>query len=459
MHFPVLCATLSHLTEVEGTEVIMSSQAHSTTSNRSGADAGNQSGDELQPHRKFAWLQQGPEGYPPVPALPKSFVVTTTTADDLWENYRRLVKDTPGMEEHFETEMRLEDEYHAIVRSIIHDAGADAELAFYEGPEAFTGGAKAGWDLLHMIASQVRRAAINTGLPGLPLMVGIWPDAQMNARSVEIDGGVLAYVNTGLLVMLRMACQYVASSLQAIDGAKHWGPDAESQENLSTAFLSRIDAYRAGVDPRVKSTVRVMRGEREMFRRQLNYVGIVYVVAHEYGHALARRYVDYFWPTAQREAPRDPPTLSVQSLMQPRSEEEEAGSGWYETLADLIAFRIMSTPPLIGEAISVVTLIAPSVVMGMQSALWWKDRAEGKDEFAWTHPLPDLRMRAPILELAPDEESMLSRQGHVFLEWLVPFLRLGEARELAIEQAKRGKGGKMQRLETLVALGMGEDDG
>ena len=437
----------------------MSNQAHSPTSNRSSSGPGNQSGDELQPHGKFAWLQQGPEGYPPAPTLPKSFVATTTTGDDLWETYRRSVKDTPGMEERFETEMRLEDEYHAIVRSIIHDANADAELAFYEGPEAFTGGAKAGWDLLHMIASQVQQAAINTGLPGLPLMVGIWPDPQMNARSVEIDGGVLAYINTGLLVMLRMACQYVVSSLQAIDGAEHWGPDAESQEKLSTAFLSRIDAYRAGEDPRVKSTVRVIRGERELFRRQLNYLGIVYVVAHEYGHALARRYVDYFWPTAQHETPRDPPALSVKSLMQPRSEEEEVSSGWYETLADSIAFRIMSTPPLIGEGLSVATLMAPSVVMGMQSALWWKDRAEGKDEFAWTHPLPDLRMWEPISVLAPDDESMLSRQGHVFLDWLVPFLRLGEARALAIEQAKRGKGATMQRFETLMILGTGEDDG
>ena len=263
--------------------------------------------DNVQPHGRFAWLQQGPEGYPPVPALPESFVGTNTSSDDLWEVYRRSVHDTPGMDEQFKVEMRLEDEYHAIIRSIIDEAGADAELSFYEGPWACTGGAKAGWDLLHIAAAQVRQAAISTGLPGLPLMVGIWPEKQMNARSVEVDGGVIAYVNSGLLVMLRMACHSVVSSLEAIDGAKHWGPDQESQEELSAAFLSRMDAYRAGVDPRVDSSVSVICGEREMFRRQLNYLGIAYVVAHEYGHALARRYVDYFWPDMQLDAPQLPP--------------------------------------------------------------------------------------------------------------------------------------------------------
>lgn len=419
----------------------------------------DESNNELQPHGRFAWLQQGPEGYPPVPALPESFVATTTTRDDLWEAYRRSVHDTPGMDERFKVEMRLEDEYHAIIRSIILDAGADAESEFYEGPWAFTGGANAGWDLLHIVAAQVREAAIGTGLPGLPLMVGVWPERQMNARSVEVDGGVIAYVNAGLLVMLRMACHYVVLSLEAIDGAKHWGPDQESQEELSAALLSRIDAYRAGADPRIKSRVSVSRGEREMFRRQLNYSGIAYVVAHEYGHALARRYVDYFWPDTQPEAPRVPPALSVKAVMQPRSEEEEVASGSYESLADSIAFRIMSTPPLIGERLTVVSLIAPSVVMGLQSALWWKDRAEGKDEFGWTHPLPDMRMWAPLVTLAPDEKSMLNREGHVFLDWLATFLRLGEVRELAIEQAKRGKGATINRASTLMILGLGDNDG
>jgi hypothetical protein len=145
--------------------------------------------------------------------------------------------------------------------------------------------------------------------------------------------------------------------------------------------------------------------------------------------------------------------------MQPRSEQEEVGSFRQESLADLIAFRIMSTPPLIGERLSVVSLIAPSVVMGLQSALWWRDRAEGKDEFGWTHPNPDMRMRGPLISLAPDERSTLNREGQVFLDWLATFLRLGEARELAIEQAKRAKGGTLSRVSTLLALGMGENDG
>src|SRR4051794_4925722 len=74
----------------------------------------DEAGDQLKPHGKYAWLEQGPDGYPPTPELPESLVATTTTREDLRQEYLRLAHDTPGIDERFKVEMRLEDEYHAV---------------------------------------------------------------------------------------------------------------------------------------------------------------------------------------------------------------------------------------------------------------------------------------------------------------------------------------------------------
>jgi hypothetical protein len=420
-------------------------------------------------HEKLIWLDKGVDGYPPVPRLPERLVATSTTAEDLKRHYRRSLHEIAGKEEQLRLEEALEDEYREAVERILCNAGAQAHLPHFTGPLSFSGGADDLERLMQIAAARVSQAAVTTGFPAIPLYCALWPDRHMNARSVSVSGGTIAYVNTGLLVMLRIACQYVASSLGTLYGAESWGADRKSQEQVSTELLVRIHNYRRGIDPRTGERVKVLRGPREKMRRQLNYLAIAYVIAHELGHALASKYDAHLFPEADEGADgeRDPAHLSVAGVRAPRTEEDEVGSGRREWLADWIALRIMETPPLAKGGLSKVSVMAPSLVMGLQAALWWKDRREGSTEFGWSHPLPEMRMWSPLLKMAPDEDSQVHREGRRFLEWLTEVLYLDKSPTLAVKQALAGKDATINRFFTLLILGVpqatettqaGEDD-
>jgi hypothetical protein len=330
----------------------------------------------------------------------------TDEAAILDARYQRMLDDVIGARALLTKELAIEDEYQEAVFTIIRRAGADSELADYAGSEAFAGGAANMADLLEGIRQLVGDAARQAGFHLRPFICRLWPDPGLNARVVETENGAVIVINTGLLIFLRLAAQYTASSMATItcDPGK-WGPDKNDRATVAGRFVDRLRKYRAGIDVRQQLIIEVIRGPREQFRRQLNHFGLAYIVAHEVGHMVA--------PVEGAT-----PALSLTSILNSPSEEEEVATWHDEFMADLTAYQILGAPPLGSTDPPLVVAMGSMLVSGMQAALWWMDRAEGSQNFGWSHPAPDIRIACALLTLAPD--SM--RRRHVlakrFRRWM-----------------------------------------
>lgn len=333
------------------------------------------------------------------------------TLVELKRYYEESLESVEGMRERLVQEFALEDEFQEFVYSIIRRAGEAKLLNAYSKRMSFSGGSKNLIAMLDLAAKEVAEAATASGVGSVQFYCGLWPDWRLNAREVRVGDGAVIYVNTGLLVMIRMAAQFVAASLQAITGSQEYGPDHEAPPVISEQIVGMLQKYRNGIDVRMQSPVMVMRGPREVFRRQLNYLAVAYVIAHELGHVLA-----------PLEA--GPETLSIPGILRAPSEKEEMASYLGELHRDEIAYRILTAPPLSQGQLAVVTPMAPIMVSGLQSGLWWMDRAAGSQDFGWSHPAPDIRMTAAFSTLAPQSQAAVYSVAKRFTDWLTEVLQI-----------------------------------
>lgn len=320
--------------------------------------------------------------------------------------YEGMIDDVFGARSKIERELGLEDEYQDVVFNIIRRAGAEEELAAYVGSDAFSGGAANLLEVLDAVQQMVASATRAAGFQPRPFVCRLWPDPGLNARVVETEGGAVILINTGLLVFLRLAAQYAASSMASITGAVDaWGPDKIEPTAMSERFTDRLRSYRAGADVRDRLIVEVIRGPREDFRRALNHFGVAYIVAHEVGHVVQR-------------TESGTGALSLASVLSPASEQDEIASQIGELTADTTAYRILREPPIAEAEPPVVVAMGPMLVSGIQSALWWMDRADGSQDFGWSHPAPDIRIAGAVLELAPESRPRHHAIANQFNQWM-----------------------------------------
>jgi hypothetical protein len=336
--------------------------------------------------------------------------------------YDRLLESVVGQRTRLSQELAIEDEYEQVVEKIIGDARADDELEFYRGPDAFAGGARNLELVLSGVHDMVADAAAAARLDPGPFICRLWPDPALNARAVRTEAGGVVLINTGLLVFLRLAAQFTAGSMAAITGkADEWGPDAEPPEVMTDQFIDRLRKYRAGMDVRQQLIVEVIRGPREAFRRLLNHFGVVYIVAHEVGHLVDK-------------AEDATESLSLSAAVGPISEQDEVASQYYEMQADLTAYKIMREPPVGAPEPPAVVAMGPMLVSGIQSALWWMDRAGGSQDFGWSHPAPDVRIGGAVFELAPETRPRQHEIARQFATWMETVFGINRSQQEAQER-------------------------
>jgi hypothetical protein len=295
-------------------------------------------------------------------------------------------------------ELALEDDYQKHVRKVLKGVTHRDRTADYESPLAFCGGATAAETALDKVSQMVRTAAQRANLPPRQVFCGLWPSGTFQARSILGSHGGLIQFDVGLWFYLRFACQQVVRSLAAITGSERlWGPDPPA-ENSGRILHGYLDDYiRDGGFLRERTRLFVMRGPREAFRRDLNFLSISYVIAHEYGHIVA-----------------DEPG-ACSPVASTWSEESETTSQRREYEADMCAFRILHEPQFSTNRLAAA--MAPVLVLLVHAFALRTQATVGRTMPNWTHLAPEVRAYFALLQMAP-ENSPTHTASERFRQWL-----------------------------------------
>ena len=332
----------------------------------------------------------------------------------LAKRYQSALDDVAGQREALANQCSLEDEYLVHVADIVRPQLSDAAVAAYGKPMAFSGGGDAMTAILMQAAAEVQAAASTAGR-SVDIVCAAWPDSAWNAFVVRDGDGGVVFFTSGLFVALRSLCQYVALALEDITGGKEAGTDRRTRDEIATFVTSLVDRQHANLDIRAPTHLFVFSGVREVFRRQLNYLCLAYVIAHELGHL-----AEQLPPEAPVQA------LSLGLLRQPKSEQHELGSQAGELAADRVACDLLSHAPLAATPLLPISVYAPMLVLGLQTALWWCDRASGSPDYGWSHPAPDIRLYGVVLELTAEAPEPLRAAVDRFRIWLYAVFGIDE---------------------------------
>jgi hypothetical protein len=305
---------------------------------------------------------------------------------------------------------RQELDYREFIKRTYREAGHRNQVKLIDKTAGFAFGSPNPRSDLAFIGSEVEHGARLAGLDVPPAVVGAWPEYGLNARVVSTGDGALILLNVGTPPLLRVAAAFSTYAIGSITGDETWGHDSANTDFLVDQFQRLTVANLDRVDVRRTSPVVALLGPREGLRRALLLGGLLYLVAHEYGH-VAQGHRSLAAPTA---------ALVARAIMEPTSEshvlrsqrEELEADGWALSILDALEKEGRERRGD-GQALNVIHM-GMVMVLGLQSASWWRSLVSGSEEYGWTHPPPDVRLGVlPEFELhAPS--SVTQR----FAEWL-----------------------------------------
>ena len=325
--------------------------------------------------------------------------------------------DRLGLRRRLEQELALEDDYAAHVHSLVGEAGLEDQRDFYQGPEACYGGGSAAQLILRRLASdmpvqaqQVKAVSIPSKdqqyevkaftIPAREIFCGLVPNGDLGVVTEPHPSGGVIYFDVSLWFFLRFASQQVASALASITDDPFWGAD-NNEPNPGVVLGDYLDGYvRRGRPLRGDTRLRVMRGQRELFRRDLNRACVAWTIAHEYGLLVA--------------AATEPETKYVSPPG--GNEEAEVLNEWKENQADLCACSIVQ--PSILLAMPLACMMAPTLVLSMQAFILKTSHKEGIFGQLSPHLDPEIRACAAAHIAFPGYVESIQKQGERFRVWL-----------------------------------------
>jgi hypothetical protein len=357
-------------------------------------------------------------------------------------------------------ELSREDERQAAVHDALRAAGiAPDECASYARWDGFSGGAAATLELVDTAAAEVRAGAARTGAQVPEFHCGLWPDPSFNAWSVQTAHGNVVCVSTGLLRGLRHLAQAAIECFPEILSGAPGPATREHRDRLQDVLADQL----SGTQPPHRP-VPVLGGAGERMRRELQWGGLLFVIAHETGHLARARRCRGGWE-ADLQAWQAPQHRASTSTL-PLDEHEAVRAARSEVFADDIACRVLHELPLaMGEPPPMWLLLGPLSALALQAALWWRRAALTDELLGWRHPVPDTRAWHLLAMLGADpdmlddpwvdgERNDRQQFGPVFWEWCRHVLQLDRYRA-AVTQ----RGGLSERgvdPVTLVQLTVGD---
>jgi hypothetical protein len=153
------------------------------------------------------------------------------------------------------------------------------------------------------------------------VFAGEFPTGVINAQAVRVDGGFLVLLNSGLLVAIKQATEFLVA------GDPDHPEDRSANADTIEGIVAVLDAYVRLGDPFLGP--RPMTGGLTMLlRHALGQAARGFVVAHEYAHVIAGHFDD-------RDAPLEQLATSVGPIGVVRKD-------WREELeADAVAHKIL----------------------------------------------------------------------------------------------------------------------
>jgi len=129
--------------------------------------------------------------------------------------------------------------------------------------------------------------------PPVPIYAGIFPTGSFNAQAVAVSGGVLLLINTGLMMLIYQSAKLFMLNARVLvhdDNANDGKADLESQmsrQQITEALADIVLAYLFRGASTFATRYPMETGVRGMLAMMITDSAEFFVVAHEYGHAVA----------------------------------------------------------------------------------------------------------------------------------------------------------------------------
>jgi len=375
------------------------------------------------------------------------------TLDQTYQSFLHQSGKLPLLEKFY----REEDDYLERTHELLDNFG-EAPLTSYGDVRAFSGGRAAATTLIQDVASAGRATANELGAEVPPVLCAHWPDPRPNSRTVRLShGGCIVLFNTGLWQTIRFFSQWTALQVKNATGL----PLAPGDDADVPDLRGVINRQMRSPAP-WEGTVWVLAGQREFFRREMNYGALCWVIGHELGHASRRRPFKGGWSA-------DNPLFNQGALIKDPGElespnETQANDSFgAEFIADLIATRILRSAPFnFRDRPSIPFTMGCLAAQMVMADSWWQQAAHTDARLGWTHPAPDIRIQSIIhgfttpmseLQAASAEDLKTSTAtakpetlvGLKFVvdryrAWCEGLLEIAEAREVVWERGLADRG-------------------
>lgn len=313
------------------------------------------------------------------------------------------------LRERIDKELEFEQDYLNHVRKLLAVAQVDADVdADYSRPFSFSGGKVSPEVVLSALLDQVQDCV---GIKR-PVHCGLWPSGELGARTRRHGDTAIILVDVGLWFYLRFACQQVTLALEAITARpEQWGPDDASKDpgGLLRDYLHRYISGESNLRDSTRLTL--LAGPRETLRRDLNRAALLYVVAHEYSHAISS-------------------DAELKTVVW--SERNELASQAVENNADQLAANVLGATTFTSGPLAAV--LGPVLTLCLQAFALRTQQANGLDPVNWTHLAPEIRaeiVQSMLITKHPMHEAVAIR----FREWLWARLQYEELWGQGMEKA------------------------
>lgn len=311
------------------------------------------------------------------------------------------------LRERIDKELEFEQDYLKHVRELLASTHADVD-ADYSRPFSFGGGKTSPEIVLSTLLDHVQDCV---GIKR-PVHCGLWPSGELGARTRRQGDATVILVDVGLWFYLRFACQQVALALETITARPEpWGAD-DASKDPGDSLRDYLHRYVSGESNlRDATRLTVLAGPRETLRRDLNSAALLYVVAHEYSHAISS---------------------NAELKTVTWSERNELASQRLENDADQLAANVLGVTMLTSGPLAAV--LGPVLTLYLQGFALRTEQANGRDPVNWTHLAPEIRV-ATMQQMMTMKHPMHERVATRFQEWLWARLQYNEIFAQASEKA------------------------